>query len=70
MSNNPPDVILELTMDEAKFLLENCNSNIGFALNAIQNGDLSRPTVEALVVKMEQFKAVRTKLLTSGVPNA
>jgi hypothetical protein len=70
MSNNPPDVALELTTDEARFLLDNCNSNIVFALNAIQQGELSRPSLEKLIALSEKFKGIRAKLIKAGVSDA
>lgn len=61
-SNNPPDVVLNLTMAQAEFLRGNCESNMVFALNAMQNGDLSRSAVEKLVALNEQFKDIKRLL--------
>lgn len=69
-TNNPPDVILELTMDEAKFLLENCNTNMEFGLRSMMAmPDANRETLEKLVNLNEKFKTIRNKLLRSGVKN-
>lgn len=35
-TNNPPDVVLELTREEAEFLLRNCDSNITVGLASLQ----------------------------------
>lgn len=59
MSNNPPEVVLKISRELAEFIVENCDSNIVFGLNAIQHMDLPRPKVEQLVANMEQFKALR-----------
>ncbi len=61
-SNNPPDVVLNLTMTQAEFLRSNCESNMVFALNAMQNGDLPRSAVEKLVALNEQFKDIKRLL--------
>lgn len=68
MSNNPPDVILELTSAQAAFLMGNCDSNIAFGLSAMQNSELSRASVEKLVALMEEFKGIRKALIKAGVP--
>ena len=62
MSNNPPHSVLELTEAEAEFLKKNCDSNIVFGLNALQNGELSRATCEKLVEQMEMFRAIKRKI--------
>lgn len=67
MSNNPPDVSLELTAEQAKFLLRNCDSNIAFALGSLQT--VGRDTAEKMVVVMEQFKEIRAKLIAQGIKN-
>lgn len=67
MSNNPPYAELQLTQEEHEFLLRNCDSNITYALNTIQHGNLQRATVEKLVAQMEQFKAVKHKLQAARV---
>ena len=61
MSNNPPDVILELTQDEADFLLKNCESNMAFALSAMQALE-DMKSLEKLVDLNEKFKNIRDKL--------
>lgn len=67
MSNNPPDIELALTHGEAAFLLRNCSTNIHFALNAMQNTDLSDHAIRQLVELNERFVAVRNKLKAAGV---
>ena len=54
--NNPP-VIVELTKEQATFLLENCDTNIGYGLNFLQS--VSRETAEKLVEQMEMFKGIK-----------
>jgi hypothetical protein len=66
-SNNPPDVILELTKQQAEFLLKNCNSNITMGLKLIDMPDVSRGTLERAVALMEEFKAIRAMLVTQGI---
>lgn len=63
--NNPPDVVLELTRDEAQFLLRNCDTNIAFGLANLQT--MERPAAEKLVGLIEQFKGLRNKLIKQGV---
>ncbi len=76
-SNNPPAAVLELNEKQAKFLLENCNTNIHFMLNALQSSQmagmgadgvaLKRETLEKLIEIGEQFKEIRTMLVKQGV---
>lgn len=68
MSNNPP-VVLELTKEEAEFLLQNCDKNIEFGLHFMVNAQAEggpmtperRATVEKIIGVMEQFKALKAK---------
>jgi hypothetical protein len=64
--NNPPDVVLELTMEQAEFLLRNCDHNIGFALHILQNNS-DRASAERTVALTEKFKEIRNKLRKQGV---
>ncbi len=66
MSNNSPDHTLNLTKDEAQFLLKNCNVNITMMLGGLQSLT-SRDSMMQLVLYIEQFKAIREKLVADGV---
>jgi len=44
MSNNPPDVVLNLTFKQADFIVRNCDSNIKVALNIAMDPDTSEET--------------------------
>lgn len=68
MSNNAPDIVLELTNEQAAFLMENCDSNITFGLNAMMTGELERSSLEKLVELSEKFKGIRKALIKAGVP--
>lgn len=67
MSNNPPSgVTLELSAEQAKFLLDNCNANITCGLGALtvlKSYDL----LEKIITQIEHFKEMRTKLIAQGV---
>lgn len=65
MSNNPPYRVVELDKETYEFIIANCDQNITFGLNALQNPAFSRPTLEKLVDVMEKFKAVK-KALEAG----
>lgn len=67
MSNNPP-VIVELTSEQVKFLEDNCDNNMVFALNALQEGDLSEETCRKLVDLTEQFRGIKTALALAKQP--
>lgn len=54
--NNPP-VVVELTKEQAEFLVHNCDTNVGYALGMLQT--VSRGTAEKLVEQMEMFKGVK-----------
>lgn len=59
ISNNPP-VVIELEPELADFLVENCESNIEFALRALQTmGVESRAAAEKLVEMNDKFKRLR-----------
>lgn len=63
-SNNPPYAVLNLTEEEHKFLLGNCESNIIFGLNVLQvmtDEAKARTMVDAI----ESFKAISQKLKES-----
>lgn len=65
-SNNPPEISLNLTSTEAKFLLQNCNANIRMGLGAIEQ-KMSESSIRKLIELMEDFKTIREKLLKAGV---
>ncbi len=60
-SNNPPYAVLNLTEEEHKFLLGNCESNIVFGLNSLQMIE-DRRSAERMVEVIEQFKSLKQKL--------
>jgi len=64
--NNPP-VTVELTEEQAKFLIENCNTNIAFSLSNLQQ--VSPKTAEKLVKLIEDFRGVRDAI-TKVFPDA
>lgn len=66
ISNNPPDVVLELTQKQAEFLLNNCDANIRLGLMMLQQGG-TREQVEKLVEMNESFKEIKKKLMNLGV---
>lgn len=61
MSNNPPDVILELTHEQATHLLESglANVRLGFAMvMALADEDI---TIEKKQVKAQKIEDIREK---------
>jgi N12 class adenine-specific DNA methylase len=61
--NNPP-VILELTREEAEFVLKNAEDNMAVGLNivmAVQAGTMSREVGEKTVALIEAFRPIRDK---------
>ncbi len=66
MTNNPPYVSLELTQEQAEFLLKNCNSNLTLGLQLVM-ACKSREQAEKFIQFNENFKAIRTMLLKQGV---
>lgn len=63
--NNPPAVVLELTKEEAEFLLDNCDTNIRMSLGMLTK--VSQSTGERLIKLIERFKSIRKKLRNQGV---
>ena len=59
LSNNPPDVSLELDADTAKFLLKNCEDNLFMGLGLIMSPGISRENAEKLVAMNDKFKTIR-----------
>lgn len=54
-SNNPPDVILELTHEQASFLLDNCKSNLRLGLAMIMSFQHDPGTLEQKRAKAEKY---------------
>lgn len=54
-SNNPPDVVLELTHELATFLLENCHANRRLGLAMIMAIGEENMPVEEKRVKAQKF---------------
>lgn len=67
-SNNPPDVVLELTHEQAQFLLSNCDQNIAVGLAGMQMLR-DRDSLVKLVSLTEKFKEIRNLLRRQGVHN-
>jgi hypothetical protein len=55
-SNNPPEVLISLTKEQAEFLKLNCETNIEFALGMLQN--VSEDAARKLIANLEQFKVI------------
>lgn len=66
--HNQKPVILELSADEAEFLLRNADVSIRMGLTALNSG-MTRETNEKIVGLLELQKAIRKKLIDSGVTN-
>ena len=67
LSNNPPDVSLELDADTARFLLDNCETNLTLGLGLIMSPGISRENAEKLVAMNDKFKIIRDKLKKQGI---
>lgn len=67
LSNNPPDVVLELTKDEATMLLTHCDNSLAMGLAALDTLSPSRANAEKMVALMEKYKSIREKLKRQGV---
>lgn len=57
-SNDPPEVIIGMSRELAKFLIENCDSNISVGLSSLQL-TTSKENAERLVKMIEQFKELK-----------
>lgn len=73
IGKNSPDVILELTNEQATFLLENCSANTRLCLQLIvsiadEKGTLEnkRKRSEPIVEMSEKFNEIRKLLRKSG----
>lgn len=61
IGDNKPPVLIELTPEQATFLVENCDSNLAAGLAFLQS--VSRQTAEKLVAQMEMFKAIKKAMI-------
>lgn len=73
MSNNPPDIILELSNRQATFMLENCDANIRLALAmiiSIADDKISvkekQQKAEKFIKLSDKFREIRLALLKAG----
>lgn len=66
MSNNPP-LLVELTPELAEFLLENCESNLAFGIQALPTLT-SQDLQEQMVTQLENFKALRAAVKKAREP--
>lgn len=58
-TNNPPEVVVELTRELAEHLIESADANIVFGLNALNQAPMRREAAEKLVAIMEKQKAIK-----------
>lgn len=65
-TNNPPEVIVEMSRELADFVIENCDTNIEFGLKAMMaigtvddGSNKTRESLEKLVTLNENFKALK-----------
>ena len=64
-SNGPP-VIVELTQEEAKFLIDNCESNIIMGLQALQTTLTSKDLMKKVINLNDCFKTIRDKIMKAS----
>lgn len=70
IGGNSPPVILELTPEEAAFLMDNCESNMQMGMKmllAVQAGTMSLEAGQATVALVEKFRPIHAKLRAAGV---
>lgn len=61
--DNKGDLVwVGLTPAQAKFLSENCDSNILFGLTLVQKGQLPEDALRKMVALMEEFKEIKAAL--------
>lgn len=65
-SNNPPAVSLELTQEQAQFLMDNCDANLRIGIGAVMTCT-TREQAEPWINLNEQFHAIRRKLIAQGI---
>lgn len=66
MSNNPPDVTINLTTADAELMVEHCNANIRLGLANLQECD-RREFGEKLVKLLEFYRRIKDALVYEGV---
>jgi hypothetical protein len=68
VGHNRAPVTLELTPEQAEFMLRNCDANITYGLAGLEKSFRdNRRMAEQLISMMEQFKEIRQLLLAQGV---
>jgi len=65
-NNNPPEVVVGLSSDDAKFVLAMINDNIGLLLSVL-TGIKDRAKAERMIDLLEKNKRVREALKKAGV---
>lgn len=66
ISNNPPEITLNLTREQAEFIIRNCDSNIRIAVNIAMSDDYSEPAqvqASSLGRQFQELKELVTKAL-------
>jgi hypothetical protein len=58
MSNNPPEVVIHLTREQAEFLLKNCDANLTLSIGLL-DGVSDRSIAERIVKVVEAFKTIK-----------
>lgn len=66
MSNNPPDVILELTLKQAEFIVINCDSNIKAALAIAMSPEYPEDTQVRAAELGRNFQELKELVLLGG----
>lgn len=69
-SNKAPDIELGLTLDQAKFLMKNCNSNIKMAINIAMSTEYSEESQVKAADTGRSFQEIKTLLVAQGVPDS
>lgn len=70
MSNNPPAATLELTQEEADFLIANLDAGLQQGLGIltlVQDGTMSMETAHKAVALMEPMRSITKKLKDQGI---
>jgi hypothetical protein len=72
-TNNPPDILLELTHEQATFMLENCLANnrlcVALILSYAEEDidiELKRAKAEKITVMQNKFRDIMTLLRKAG----
>jgi len=73
LSNNPPDIVLNLTHEQASFVVENCDANTRMCLAMIMGIEdekipleLKREKAEKIVAMQKKFNEIRDLLFKAG----